>query len=500
MIFALYAWSETCTSLWRPLNTVEITASTTNSMNSAQHLKCELPLASFCPVRRWSALHPCSVAIKRGGDTVNYRQLDNQVSMLVVALQRAGVSKGDRVICRVNDLSRMVPLFFAALRATVILVPISPKYPEDYAQTLYAHSNPQLVLDDTGLQQLMVPVEKGRIDSDRHDVVVDALAPFTGIFTSGSSGHPKLVLHSFKNHYASAMGSQVQIPLQAGDCWALTLPLHHVSGLAILMRVIIAGATLALSDGETLTDLITTQNVTHLSAVPSQLERLRESSSLMRNATLRYLLVGGAICSATLLYWLQAQNWQVFISYGMTETASQVMTGPANSEGVLRRCLPYQQITIANSGEILVRGDTLFLGYWHNGRVDLPLDTEGWFHTRDIGQLTDKGLQVAGRLDSQFISGGENIQPEEIERQIYALLAVEQCIVVPKPDAIYGSVAVCFLSLLPDATGIAQLQQQLSLHLPAFKVPRKFYALEARDREQLKVSRQNLVQRLLNMP
>ncbi len=458
------------------------------------------PDAGICPVRYQSLRQPDVIAIKHGRACVNYQQLDDLVSHLVEALQRAGVSEGDRLVCLVNDISIFVPLIFAALRSGVIIIPVNPKYPADYAKSLYSHIKPRFVVNEATLKKLLASVAAVKAYNENCNVPIDQFAPFTGIFTSGSSGHPKLAIHCYKNHYASAMGSQQQIPLKSGDCWALTLPLHHVSGLAIVMRVIMAGASLAIPNGEALADLLAAQFVTHLSAVPSQLEQLRLLQTPMQDVSLRYLLVGGAACSEALLRWLQAKDWQVLISYGMTETASQAMTGPANSQGILRQCLPGQQIKIANTGEILVRGDTLFLGYWHEGHIDLPVDAEGWFHTRDIGQLTDNGLKYMGRIDSQFISGGENIQPEEIERLIYALLSVEHCIVVPRPDAIYGSIPVCFLSRLPDAKGLEQLQRQLSAQLPAFKVPREFFPLEVSDGGQLKVSRQSLVQRLLSKP
>ena len=68
------------------------------------------------------------------------------------------------------------------------------------------------------------------------------------------------------------------------------------------------------------------------------------------------------------------------------------------------------------SGEILVRGETLFAGYVEGEDLDRPLDAEGWFHTGDLGELDENGyLRVGGRVDNLFISGGENVQPEEIE-------------------------------------------------------------------------------------
>ena len=88
--------------------------------------------------------------------------------------------------------------------------------------------------------------------------------------------------------------------------------------------------------------------------------------------------------------------------------------------------------------EILVRGDSL-RGLRRGEELDRPLDEEGWFHTRDLGELDESGyLRIGGRLDNLFISGGENVQPEEIEEALCRLNGVEEAVVVPVSDEEWG--------------------------------------------------------------
>ena len=132
-------------------------------------------------------------------------------------------------------------------------------------------------------------------------------------------------------------------------------------------------------------------------------------------------------------------------------TASTINDSPRTSG----RVLSGRELKIIESGEILVRGETLCEGYFDEGKVHSIVDDQGWFHTSDLGQLDgDQCLTVSGRIDNMFISGGENIHPERIERAMMRVFEIEQVIVVPKKDETYGA-RPCLLYTSPsprDAT------------------------------------------------
>jgi O-succinylbenzoic acid--CoA ligase len=124
----------------------------------------------------------------------------------------------------------------------------------------------------------------------------------------------------------------------------------------------------------------------------------------------------------------------------------------------------------------MVRGETLFAGYVEGEGLDRTLDAEGWFHTGDLGELDGEGnLHVWGRLDNLFISGGENIQPEEIEAALERIDGVERAIVVPVPDSEFGERPAAFVQMTDDEPDPGRLIGALEEALPRFKVPVAFY-------------------------
>jgi O-succinylbenzoic acid--CoA ligase len=152
--------------------------------------------------------------------------------------------------------------------------------------------------------------------------------------------------------------------------------------------------------------------------------------------------------------------------------ASQVTTTAPGEAAVhpagVGRVLSGREIKVGAEGEILVRGATRFAGYVTADRLDSPFDAAGWFATGDLGDLDAAGrLEVRGRRDTMFISGGENIHPEEIERALLDRLRAEACVVVPVPDETYGRRPVAFVrsgTMLPA-------RDDLDLPLERFKWP-----------------------------
>lgn len=268
----------------------------------------------------------------------------------------------------------------------------------------------------------------------------------THLYTSGSSGTPKIACHTFQNHILSAQGSYRKIPLTETSLWALSIPLYHVGGLAILFRCYLSGARILISKNWT--------RATHLSLVPTQLFRLLQGNISLPN--LQFLLLGGAPLPN-----LQTP-WPVLPTYGMTEMSSQIVTN--------HTLHPHAEMKIAPDNEIFVRGGVLFQGYLNSG---LPL-TDGWFATGDLGSWHNDRFQILGRKDNLFISGGENIQPEEIEESLRIHCHIFDAIVVPLPDPEFGARPAVFL---PDPSLLPYLQTQLLSVLPKFKIPIQAFPL-----------------------
>jgi O-succinylbenzoic acid--CoA ligase len=342
-----------------------------------------------------------------------------------------------------------------------------------------------------------LPAEGATRGEDRS---LDADRPATILHTSGTTGTPKAALHTWANHLYSAKGANANMPLREGDRWLLTLPLYHVGGLAPLVRCAIAGAGGVLPCPEqTLAENLRSGAVTYLSLVPTQFRRLLAATEGAPPSSLRGVLLGGGPIPSALVRRAQARGWPILASYGCTEMASQVTTtalGARDSalESAGRR-LPHRRLRI-DDGEIQVAGPPLFEGYVTADGVEDPRTGDGWYATGDRGRIDAAGrLHVLGRIDRMFVSGGENIQPEEIEEVLQQLSGVERAVVVPVPHPEYGARPVAFVDGSDPGTAEG-LSAALAERLPGFKIPDAFHPLTPQpDSDGVKVDHEQLERR-----
>ncbi len=426
-------------------------------------------------MRHWARLAPHRIAIH--ADTpLSYRTLDLHLNSLCDQLARAGLTRGDHLAAVVRGALEDVLLAWACVRSGIVFCPLNPAFPLTRQAKLAGRLDARAFWSAGDMPSgdwLAL-----RLDFSRELAAGDDEWPLEPtqlnnmILTSGSSGTPKAVVHRLANHLASARGSAALIPLDEACGWLLSLPLFHVGGYAILFRVFLAGAALVLDDrSRPLEARLEHQPITHLSLVPTQLWRLLARGFDPARTRLRELLLGGAAIPQPLVERLAAMGLTPKVSYGLSEMGSQVCTALPAQAGMVGRPLPGRELCIKGQ-EICVRGATLFAGYYRDGALELPLDEEGWFHTRDKGHLTPNGeLVVEGRLDNLFISGGENIQPETIEQRLVDHPAITQALVVPVPSDEWGQRPAAFIDWHGDPVPHAELVAWIRASLPGFMVP-----------------------------
>jgi len=429
------------------------------------------------------------------------------VRSLADRLTTEGVRAGDRVAVAERNRTELLLLILANIRVGAVTVLLNPHYPESTLSEMAAQAGcrRQAVWPDQtpnvrlhNLESLMLPTRTEPADgvdafSPATITTLNSDQPATIIFTSGSSASPKPALHSFGNHYYSALGSNRSLPVEPGDRWLLSLPLFHVGGLGILFRCLIGGGAVVLGEHtDDLADQIGHHQITHLSLVPTQLRRLLASHDLNRaKSSLKSVLLGGGPIPSSLVKQATGQGLPVHCTYGLTEMSSQVATAAPEAQASLK-VLDYRQVRIDAAGEILVKGETLFLGYAIAERLHCPVDSNGWFHTGDSGALDRDGcLTVTGRVDNMFTSGGENIQPEQVESALTAVDGIEDALVVPVESREYGHRPVAFLRCRPGVNmadpdsdlseeerfGLDHnsLNAELTRSLPRFMLPVAYY-------------------------
>lgn len=462
----------------------------------------------LCPLIVTAEEHGNQPALIDLRTTLIWSQTASAVDHLTDFLIDTGVRREDRVAIVENNRIELPILILALIRASAVAVLLSPRYPESTLTMMAERTRCRYHVSWSkrtreaqlpGFRPVCLPplseLSSAKESGDTTDYCasIDTDQPTTIIFTSGSSASPKAVLLSYGNHYYNALGSNANLPVVPGDRWLLSLPLYHVGGLGVFFRCLLEGGTVVLLDPSvTLADQIARDSITHLSLVPTQLRRLLDDPHFgAASSSLKAILLGGSPIPATLLSDAVENRLPVYLTYGLTEMASQVATG-CSDHPCSPRVLPYRELRITADGEIVVRGETLFKGYVEDNSIVRPLDPDCWFHTGDLGSLdSDGSLTVLGRKDNMFISGGENIQPEQIEHALMSIEGIFDALIVPVDDREYGHRPVAFIryrsdinlsepdSEMPESERLhfdyPSLSDELSRTLPRFMLPVAYY-------------------------
>jgi O-succinylbenzoic acid--CoA ligase len=409
-----------------------------------------------------------------------------------------------------SDLAALTERRAAALAHFKGTLLLQPQLDIDSLLWLYAASataTPFLALHPQATPRERAAVQLLTGARDRPKVEVAALpliinreaepdAPFSLMLTSGSTGAPKVVVLSRRAVLASAAASESNLGLDDEERWLLCLSLSHVAGLAIVVRMLAARRTLVLMESSAaglssrMTELgrrIHVDRVTLVSLVPPLLDRLLRDG-FQPPRTLRAVLLGGAGCSPDLAERARRARVPLLTSFGLTETGSQIVARhyterraplPRRGEFVSSgHALAGVEIKLVGE-RIAVRTAALLSGYL--GAATPALDADGWFVTCDRGVLGPEGeLYVLGRSDSVIISGGENVDPEEVERALRVLPEVEDACVFGVPCGEFGQRVVAVVVPAAGKAGLEleHLTVQLRSQLARFKLPRALVLAE----------------------
>ena len=426
-------------------------------------------------------LCPLSVGEKKAlalAPSLTYAALDNLTGRAVHQLRSWGLEKGDCIALPSHANEKTIALLFAAWRLSLIVALISPGMPPAGIQKHLQEIHPRLLIDDASRFF-------AESFDERRELDLDSIALL--LLSSGSSGDAKWAAFTLSQLFESAETVARTLGAQPEDRWLLSLPLHHVGGLGVLLRAFCSGGTVVPENKQLpYPERIESAHARYASLVPTQLYRLMQCDFQTISTQ---LLIGGAPMAQNLYDRAIEKNLRLLLTYGLTEMSSTLFltSRPVwnNQIPYLGLPLPGRQVKIFQD-ELLVSGASLFAGYGNPPRRPFT----DWFSSGDCAIYHERyGFGICGRKDFQFISGGENIQPEEIEMAILSCPNVEQAIVVPLFDEELGTRPMGFVK---TSLSHHQILHYLSTFLPKFKIP--IALAELPNSDNFKPNRAQLIQ------
>lgn len=479
-------------------------------------------LAQYCSY--WAAMRGDFPAAIFRTETLTWSELDRRSSNMAAHLQRLGVVSGERVGCLLNNRLEWVITWCATLKAGAVLVPLNPRYGETELREIAAMVNCSAIVSLPQDIERVAPGASARV-CESNDIHIFPLAsganplPFTEAtsgdypshyietkaediavvtFTSGSTGLPKGAMLSHGAIRAMGMSTIAANRFTCEERVLLLAPFAFTGGIiSVYSPTYLAGGCIHIAesaDPERALATITNERITAITGVPILWERMADSQqfSAADLSSLTSAATGGAPVSPALLQRYVDKGVRIRQVYGCTEASGLIAT-PSEAHACEKpwACgvpLPTVQVRVVDSfgepcapgdvGELLLRGEQMFSGYWANETATAEAWKDGWYCTGDLGRLDEAGhIQITDRKKNMVISGGVNIYPAEIERAMAALPGVVEVVAFGVPDPSWGErvVAVVRGAVDLDASTLMQLARTA---LGAYKTPKEIVVVE----------------------
>jgi len=459
---------------------------------------------------------------------LTYAQLDDAIDRGASVLRALlGDPKGKRVVVLSRNSAQMLVLHFACIRAGAIFVPLNWRLAPaeigfmlmDCEPALIAlermfedrvedRTVPRLSLDDgpesfaARLAAAPKPTTPGR------GVSIEADAPITLLYSSGTTGKPKGVIVTLLNAFSGALNLALGTNCSPEAVFLCDMPMFHTAGLFAAARVpLLAGGSVLISQKfdapvtyERLAD--PALRISHYFCVTQMAMMMRQLPGFdgRRLSRLTALITGGAPNpEAHILRWLD-DGVMMVNGWGMSEICSALAQPVGDIERIRSHPsavgLPHltvemklvdaegNEVPSGVAGEIWTRGSNVTPGYWRRPELNATAFVDGWFRTGDVAVCDADGFySIVDRIKDMFISGGENVYPAEVEATIVELDAVGDVAVVGIPDQQWGEVGCAFVVVAPGKSlDAATIEAHCRSRLAKFKVPKRYEILETLPR------------------
>ena len=424
-----------------------------------------MQLATDCLQRR-AQRQPGASALVLQNASFDYATLQSLTAQLCQLLRAKGLKPGATIVVESRSATLLAFLLHAVLCADFVLFPLDPRLPDGRRKHLRELVRADLILSEdeaVRLKHVLEVMTAANLlaQAGQMEPVCTVKSPPSPdrprllLATSGSSGLPKLVKLSDSNLQASVQAANERLTLSQTSIWLDCLPLVHIGGLSILLRCTCAGASVVLREGfdaPGVMDDLHNHPISHISLVPAMLAQLLDLAKEPPQS-LQVVLVGGAPLEPSLAGRALAAGWPVWVTYGMTETASMLAARRLGTQDdnprQVGRPLPGFELRIVDE-VIEVRGAAVH----HSGN---RLAGQ-WFSTGDRGQLDRAGrLTLMGRTDNMLLSGGEKVHPELVEQLLAKCPGIDEVAVTGQADPVWGERVIAVYRGDIDEVALAKL-------------------------------------------
>tara|TARA_B100001115_G_C15837484_1_gene419034 strand:- start:434 stop:1831 length:1398 start_codon:yes stop_codon:yes gene_type:complete len=436
--------------------------------------------------------------------------LNNNININKRSLKVSNLNNGSKVVIFLPNGIEYVEIIIACLELGIIIVPISTKFTSSEIQKIIHLVEPDMIISCWELSKKVNVFNIPTINIEEFPSLARTCQSYSLkykfnkkdvaaiILTSGTTDDPKAVQLTYENFESSCRNWNEFLKFNKNDQFLCCLPLHHVGGLCVLLRGLIYGFTINIADSfnpEIIYKLIKKYPISLISLVPTMLDKLlkkKDGQDILIN--LRAILLGGGPASDTLLDKCIEKKLNIVKTYGMTETCSGIVGLWLKEKPTKKHFsgspFPEVKIKIVND-EIYIKGPMVMKGY-----INQP-DTKDYHNSKDIGWLDgDNNLFIEMRRKDLIVSGGENINPKEVENTILKFKDITDCAVIGIDDEKWGQKVISYLVTNEKTINIQELIKFLHCEIAKHKIPKNFIILDNIPRNEIGKVNMNLIKSL----